>query len=249
MKLKDKIIVITGGSSGIGESTAKALAKEGGKVIIGSRSKVNLDRVRKEIIDDGGFCEYFTVDVSKRNEVIKFIDNVMSSQNSIDVLINSAGVAHKEKLIEDITQEEYENNFRVNVDSIFHFLQKVIPIMRKQNSGIVINISSKIGKRGRDKLSVYSASKFAVQGLTESVGKELSGTNVSCIAVCPVSVNTSMRAEIYGVSKAKESQSPESVANVIKDILVGNVEVQNGGNVDVAEGKIISVNSSNDLNI
>ena len=246
MNLVNKVAVITGAGKGLGKETAKILAKEGCKVIICSRNKEDLSKVQKEIIDTDGVSEYFTVDVTNQKEVDSFIDMIMKKHKRIDIIVNNAGYVNDWKTLEKTTTEELEKSFETNIYSIFYFLRKVVPIMRKQNEGSIINISSMAGKRGIPNLAVYSASKFAVIGFTQAVAKELEGSNVSCITVCPGGMNTSMRSKVFGDMDSKKQQSPEFVANVIKDILIGNVKVPNGGDIIVRHGKITEINQRPD---
>lgn len=241
MDLKNKVVVITGGSKGIGKAVAEALAREGGKIFICARSESELRNAKSGITKEGGWCEYSVVDVTKEKEVERFIDGIISSQKRIDVIVNNAGWCHKENSIEDLTDADYRSTFSANVDSVFYFLRKVVPLMKKQKNGIIINISSMAGKHGHGGLSAYSASKFAVLGFTESVARELAGSDISCISICPSGVNTSMRAEIFGEEDAKKRQPPEAVASAVREILIGNIKVPNGASVDIRHGKISSV--------
>jgi len=240
--LKGKIAVITGGSKGLGKELAKFFSAEGSTVVICSRSANDLKSVCNEIVGAGGKCEYFVVDVTNKKRVDKLIDKVLSSHGRVDVLVNNAGYATKWKGIEKNTEGEFETCFRTNVYSIFYFLKKIVPIMRRQNSGSIINISSMAGKRGIPNLAAYCASKFAVVGLTQSVAKELKDTDVLCISVCPGGMSTEMRSKIFGLEDAKKQQSPQYVANVIKDVLLGKIKVPNGGDIIIRHGKIMAIN-------
>ncbi len=244
MSLKNKVVVITGGGRGLGKELALILAKEGGKVIICSRHKNDLSKVCNEITDQGGACEYFAVDVTNKFQVEKFIKQIVKRHKRIDILINNAGYVDKWQHVENITEDEFENNFKINVYSIFYFLKRVVPIMRKQNEGSIINVSSMSGKRGIPNLAAYSASKFAVVGLAQSVAKELEGTGVYCITVCPGGMNTQMRAKIFDVDEASKQQDPKFVANVIKDIIIGKVKVPSAGDIVIRYGEITSINEA-----
>ena len=217
------------------------MSSEGGRIIICSRNKNDLEDVRNEIVKNGGKCEYHVVDILNKKQVDKFVDNVIDSHNKIDVLINNAGYVNELENTENVTEEEFERCMKTNIYSVFYFLKKVIPIMRKQDSGIIVNIASIAGKRGVPTLSSYSASKFAVIGLTQSVGKELKNTNVICIAVCPGGMNTEMRAKVFGPRDAKKQQDPKFVANVVRDIIIGKIKVPNAGDISIRHGKIIAI--------
>lgn len=241
--LKGSVVIITGASRGLGAAFAEALAAEGAKVVICARDKSGLDSVCESIEKKGGVCSRFAVDVTSSSEVSGFVSKVVKAHGRIDVLVNNAGAVHKFSPVEKITDEEYVQCMRTNVDSIFHFLKAVIPHMKKRNSGIIVNVSSGAGKRAHAGLSVYAASKFAVEAFTQAVARELEeeGSSVGCIALCPGGVNTGMRAAVFGKEDAEKQQSPESVAAVLKDVLLGKVKVPNGGDVFIRQGKVAEV--------
>lgn len=240
MKLDNKIVVVTGAGRGIGRIIAITMASEGAKVIICSRNKKELESVKKEIEYGQGNCDYFVLDVANKKHIESFINSVIASYGRVDAIINNAGWSHKEKNIEEITDEEYKKTIRTNVDSVFYIIRKVMPSMRKQNNGFIINISSSTGKQGRAGLSAYAASKFAVHGFTESVAKELDGTNVKCITLCLMGgFNTPLREELFGKEDAKKQKNPLVVAEVIREILVGKLKVPTGASLVVPDRTII----------
>ena len=240
MRDGNKVVVINGGGRGIGREIAKSLAKENATVIICSRTKNELKSVRDEIVSNGGVCEYFVVDVTKKTQVENFIKSVATSYGKIDVLINNAGWCHKEKPVEEITDYDYEKCIETNVHSVFYFMRKVVPIMKEKNSGMIINISSGAGRTGRHALSIYSASKFALHGLAESVSKELQNTNISCITLVLMGgFNTKLRGEIFGEADAQKQKDPKIVADVVKDIFLDKLKVPNGKYLIVPDRNIV----------
>ncbi|MBI4009975.1 MAG: SDR family oxidoreductase [Candidatus Aenigmarchaeota archaeon] len=241
--MRDKVAVITGGGKGFGKELSKAIAEEGSYVIICSRNRDDLKNVCNEIISNGGKCDYFVLDVTDKKQVEKFVDKVITKYKKIDILINNAGYVNQLEGIEKISDKEFDNCFKANVYSIFHLLKKVVPIMRKQSNSMIINISSMAGKRGVPNLAAYSASKFAVLGLTQSVAKELKDSGIFCIAVCPGGMSTEMRTKAFGWEDAKKQQSPQYVANVVKDVLMGKIKVPHGGDIVIRNGKITAINA------
>jgi len=243
VKLKGSVVVITGASRGLGAAFAEALAAEGAKVVICARDKAGIIAVCKKTEKKGGSCSSYVVDVTSAAEVSGFVSNVIKAQGRIDVLINNAGAVHKFGPVEKISEEEYAACMRTNVDSIFYFLKVVVPLMKGQNSGTIVNVSSGAGKRAHANLSVYAASKFAVEAFTQAVARELEEKNsaVGCIALCPSGINTGMRAAVFGKEDADKQQSPESVAEVLKDVLLGEVKVPNGGDVFIRHGKVTEI--------
>ncbi len=230
--------VITGGSKGLGRQISIAMSREGSQVVICSRNKNDLEDVKNEINRRGGRCDCHVVDVSDKKQVDKFIDDIVASYGKIDILVNNAGYVNVPDSVENTSEEEFERCVKVNMYSVFYFLKKAIPIMRKQKSGIIINVASTAGKRGVPNLSAYSASKFAVIGLTQAVGKEVKDDNITCIVVCPGGMNTEMRAKVFGQEDAKKQQDPEVVANIIMDIIDGKINVPSAGSISIRYGKI-----------
>lgn len=243
VSFRGSVVVITGASQGLGAAFAETLAAEGAKVVICARGKSRLDSVCKSIEKKGGSCSSYVVDVTSSREVNGFVNKVIKEYGRIDVLVNNAGAVHKFSNIEKITDDEYALCMRTNVDSVFNFLKAVVPLMKRQKSGVIVNVSSGAGKRAHANLSVYAASKFAVEAFTQAVARELegSGSSVGCIALCPSGINTGMRAAVFGKEDAAKQQSPESVAAVLRDVLSGKLRVPNGGDVFIREGKATEV--------
>ncbi len=243
VNLRGSVVVITGASRGLGAAFAEALAAEGAKVVICARDKPGLDSVCKSIGKKGGVCSSYVVDVTSSKEVSSFVSKIVKIHGKIDVLVNNAGAVHKFSPVEEISEDEYAVCMRTNVDSVFHFLKAVIPHMKKRNSGVIVNISSGAGKRAHANLSVYAASKFAVEAFTQAIARELEGEGsvVGCVALCPGGINTGMRAAVFGREDAEKQQSPDSVAAVLKDVLLGKVKVPNGGDVFIHDGKVTEV--------
>lgn len=243
VSLKDSVVVVTGASRGLGAALAETLAAEGAKVVICARDKAALSAVCRKISGKGGGCYDSVVDVTDPSAVSAFVVDVVKKFGRIDVLINNAGSVHKFNDIEKISNAEYEACMRTNVDSVFHFLKAVVPVMKKQGSGTIVNVSSSAGKRAHAGLSVYAASKFAVEALTQATARELEreGSAVSCFALCPSGINTGMRAAVFGKEDAGKQQSPESVALVLRDVLLGKVKVPNGGDVIIRQGSVTEV--------
>ncbi|MBI4174477.1 MAG: SDR family oxidoreductase [Candidatus Aenigmarchaeota archaeon] len=239
--IENKVVVITGSSSGLGMEMAKVLSTKNNKIIICSRDESGLKNVCEEIAQKGGKCSYYKVDVTNRLQVSEFINKILKSDGKIDILINNAGYASRLNKLEDISYEDLEKNFETNIYSIFSILKCVVPAMKKQKNGMIINVSSMAGKRGVPNLSAYSASKFAVVGLTQSLAKELKDTNILSITLCPGGMNTPMRAKLFGLEEAQKQQDTRFVAEVVRDIIVNKIKVPNGGDVIVRRGKI-SVN-------
>ena len=126
---------------------------------------------------------------------------------------------------------------RDNLMPTFNMTKYIIPVMKKNNSGTIINISSRAGRRAVPKLSAYTAAKFAVRGLTESVAKEVQDTNIKCISISPAGVNTGMRAMVFGEEDSSNQQTTERISKIISSILLGELQVTNGSDVVIIKDK------------
>jgi len=241
LQLKDAVTLITGGGRGIGRAIALRLAAEGAALHLCARTEKELAEVSEKITKSGGRCNYAIVDVSQFEEVKCFVAKIRAEQGRIDVLINNAGYCAPLRPVEEVTDQEYRRTLATNVDSVFHFTRAVLPIMKAKNYGAIVTVSSGCGRRGFPGLSIYSASKFAVQGLMEAVAAELESTSIRCLLINPGAVATKMRADLFGQEEAGRHQSPGVVADVVRCILKEEIEVPNGGGICIRGGKIAEV--------
>ncbi|HUT79973.1 MAG TPA: SDR family oxidoreductase [Candidatus Bathyarchaeia archaeon] len=183
-------IVITGASSGIGEAIAYEMAKDKHHFFLIARNKERLQDVAEKIDMMGCQVHYTTGDVGKSEDVNKifgFIDKAF--EGKIDVLVVSAGIGYFGNL-EELTEEQFDQQFNTNVKGVFLFLKKTLPIMRKQDNGQIIVISSNLGLDTGPRASLYAGTKHAVQAMTWCLRDELKGTNVKAATLNPGSVNT-----------------------------------------------------------
>lgn len=203
---------MTGGSRGIGKATCLALAEKGANIVVTARSRDEIDEVRKMVEDMGRESIAITANLREKSNVENMVAKAIDHFGTIDILVNNAGVAVKKPLVET-SVEEFDTVMDVNVRGLFLCTRYVLPHMLERGHGKIINVSSGAGKTGIGQLSVYSASKFAVIGLTESVAQEVSG-KVGVYAVCPGGVDTDMYRSLYHNSP---SLKPEDVAaNIVK---------------------------------
>ena len=228
---ENKIVVLTGASSGIGYSLLNYFIKEGARVYGSSRNERELTTENKQE------CNFELLDLADELNVEKYVKTILQKENRIDILINNAGVAHNLALVEEINSEMLNSVVRDNLLPTFNMMKYTIPIMKKNNSGTIINISSRAGRRAVPKLSAYTAAKFAVRGLTESVAKELQDTGIKCISISPAGVNTGMRAMVFGQEDAENQQDTSRINEVISRILSGSLDVSNGSDIVIIKGK------------
>jgi len=189
--LKGKNAIITGAGRGIGRAIAIALANEGVNVGLLARSEEHLKEVVKETEAQGVKAVFATADISSNEEVTKAIHSLTSELGTVDILINNAGIAKFGKFM-DLEVEEWEKIIQVNLMGVYYVTRAVLPGMIEQQSGDIINISSSAGQKGAPITSAYSASKFGVMGITESLAMEVRKHNIRVSALTPSTVATDL---------------------------------------------------------
>ena len=213
-EFNNKKIVLTGASSGIGYALLKYFINEGAIVFGSSRNKRELTK------EDEQKCNFELLDLSNEDNVKEYVNTIIKKEDEIDILINNAGVAHNLALVEEIDSTMLDSVVRDNLMPTFNMTKYIIPVMKKNNSGTIINISSRAGRRAVPKLSAYTAAKFAVRGLTESVAKEVQDTNIKCISISPAGVNTKMRAMVFGEEDSSNQQTTDRISKIILKTLL-----------------------------
>ncbi|QBP91802.1 3-ketoacyl-ACP reductase [Bacillus cereus] len=193
--LQGKNALITGAGRGIGRAVAIALAKEGVNVGLLARSEENLKAVAKEVEAEGVQAVIATADVSSYEEVTTAIETLKNGLGSIDILINNAGISKFGKFLE-LDVADWEKIIQVNLMGVYYATRAALPSMIEQQSGDIINISSTAGQKGAPVTSAYSASKFGVLGLTESLAMEVRKHNIRVTALTPSTVATDMAVDL-----------------------------------------------------
>lgn len=184
--VEDKIAIITGASSGIGEAIAKRFTNDGADVIVSSREKTNIDKVIRDIQNNKkytGNAKSIECDVTKREDIKKLAKETINEFGDIDILVNNAGIYNMNQF-EEIDEKDWEKTFDVNLHGIYRCTQIIGEKMKQTKGGNIINISSMVGKYGVPEMTHYAASKAGIINLTKSLGNEWSKHNirVNCIA-------------------------------------------------------------------
>ncbi len=194
---KDKVVLVTGGSRGIGFATAKLFGEGGARIAICSRNKESLDEAEEDL--NNLIPDVFAglADVRDFNQMERLVEEVKKRYGKIDILVNNAGVAWLGNFAEE-DKESLDEIIDTNVKGVLYTARIVLPIMIKQKSGVIINVSSGAGLRGIPLLSTYCASKFAVVGFTQSLAQEVEDINIGVYAICPGAVATDMQKIISG---------------------------------------------------
>ncbi|KFF02409.1 3-ketoacyl-ACP reductase [Flavobacterium reichenbachii] len=193
--LKNKNALITGAGKGIGKAVAIALAKEGVNVILVSRTQSDVEQLAQETSKLGVKSLALSADVSDINSINSAVEKALSEFKNIDILINSAGIASFGKFLE-LEPEAWERIIQVNLMGTYYTTRAIIPNMIERQTGDIINISSTAGLNGNALTSAYSASKFAVLGLTDSLMQEMRKHNIRVTALTPSTVATDMAKDL-----------------------------------------------------
>jgi NADP-dependent 3-hydroxy acid dehydrogenase YdfG len=190
--IADKVVVITGASSGVGESTAHLLAANGAKVVLGARRKDRIDAVVQDVIAKGGSALGFKTDVTKRGDVEALVKGAIEKHGRIDAIVNNSGIMPIAPMAA-LKVEEWDQMIDVNIKGLLYGVAAVLPQMQKQKSGHIINIASVIGiKVFAPGGVVYGATKSAVRLLTEGLRMELHSQNIRCTIISPGAVATEL---------------------------------------------------------
>jgi len=209
MDLKNKIIVVTGGSQGFGRALAKVFQAESANVVIASHNESELKKTAKELSVD-----FFLADVTSAKVLEQFGAFAVNKYGAIDIWINNAGIQIAPSRTEKVDMEKLRRLFEVNFFGYFHGCQTALRIMKKQNAGTIINVNSTAGLDGKPELSAYCSSKFAIKGLTETIRKEVTGSKIKILAIYPGGMQTDIYREKYPAD-IKEYMTVESVAEKV----------------------------------
>ena len=215
---KNKIAVITGANKGIGKAISIGLAQLGYQTILIGRNNSDLETVARYITDAG--CvppKLFQLDITDSPLVKKTIIDVVEEFGRIDILVNNAGIYFNGS--SEISKENFTKMLETNLTAQFVFLNEVVPIMKEQKSGYIFNVASRAGKIGFAGSGGYSASKFGLVGLSESLYRELSPLGISVTALCPGWVHTKMAYEAGTTLEGKQMIQPEDLFKTIKWLL------------------------------
>jgi 3-oxoacyl-[acyl-carrier protein] reductase len=213
--INGKTAIVTGAGRGIGRATAIALAKEGVNVGLVGLTLLNLEKVAEELQGFNVKVSIATADVSDLDSITNAVEKVKGELGSIDILINNAGTAKFGGFL-DLSPEEWENIIKVNLMGVYNTTRAVLPEMIERKAGDIVNISSSAGQKGAPVTSAYSASKFAVLGLTESLALEVRKHNIRVVGLTPSTVVTDLATETNLISGNPENvMHPEDLADLI----------------------------------
>jgi len=201
--IKDKVVVITGASSGLGEATARHLTAEGGSVVLGARRLDRLQALAKYINGRGGKALAVVTDVTQRDQVERLVDTAVKTYGRIDVIINNAGLM-PQSLLEHLKVDEWDRMIDVNIKGVLYGIAAALPHMQRQKSGHIINVSSVAGHKVGPGSAVYAATKHAVRALSEGLRQEVKPYNIRTTVISPGAVATETLFELLHETAERE---------------------------------------------
>ena len=206
MRLEDKVAVVTGGGSGFGRGIAELFAAEGAAVVVADINGAAAEAVAEAILAAGGRATAVQADVTKRAAVASMVACASDNYGRLDILVNNAGAAHRNKSILEVTEEEFDLIYDVNVKAIYLAALEAVPLFKAQGGGCIINTSSTAALRPRPGLTVYNGSKGAANVMTKSMAVELAPDKIRVNAICPVIGETGLLETFMGVPDTPENR-------------------------------------------
>lgn len=201
--IKEKVVVITGASSGLGEATARLLSKEGAIVVLAARRNDRIQSLAQELTAAGGKALAVSTDVTHCDQVGKLVDKAVEAYGRIDVMINNAGLMPL-SLLEDLKIGEWEQMIDVNIKGVLYGIAAALPYMKKQKRGQIINISSVAGHKVTQGFVVYCATKYAVRAISEGLRLEVKPYNIRTTIISPGAVDTELTNRITSADFAEK---------------------------------------------
>ncbi|QLG88116.1 3-oxoacyl-ACP reductase FabG [Chitinibacter bivalviorum] len=243
MKLKDKVAIITGSASGIGEATAIRFAADGAKVVVCDVNQAGVDRVVADLVATGAVAAGFVVDVTNKESIVAMVDAVKAQFGRIDILVNNAGITQDAQLYK-MTDDQFDRVIDINLKGVYNCTKAVVDTMIEQNSGVILNASSVVGVYGNFGQTNYAATKFGVIGFVKTWAKELGKKGIRANAVCPGFVATPMvkampEKVLQGMEEKvpmKRLAQPSEIASVYAFLASDDASYINGAAIEVTGG-------------
>jgi len=249
MRLKDKIAIVTGAGSGFGEGIAKRFAQEGCKIIVNDINAAGGERVAQEI---GAQARFVKGDVSKDADWAALVKATLDAFGGLNIVVNNAGTTHRNQPMLNVTEEQFDRIYAVNVKSIFLSAKHCVPYFRQKGGGVFVNIASTAGVRPRPGLTWYNGSKGAVILTSRSMAVELAPEKIRVNTINPVAGETALLAEFMGGQDTPEIRAkfiasiplgrlsrPLDIANAALYLASDDAEFITGVSLDVDGGRCV----------
>ena len=210
MRLQDKVAVVTGGASGFGAGIVRKFAEEGARVVVADLNVNGAHEIAAEVKGLG-----IQVDVADGASVAAMVDATLGAYGRLDILVNNAGITHYPALLEEVTEQDFDKVFAVNCKSVFLTAQSIVPVMKKQGQGAILNVASTAGVSPRPRLNWYNASKGWMNTATKAMAVELAPQGIRVNAINPVAGETPLLKVFMG------EDTPEIRAKFLSTIPIG----------------------------
>ena len=251
----DKVVLITGGGSGLGRAAALSIAKQGAKLVLVDMNKASLEETKNEVLQAApeAVVELFEANVTNEEEVKNYVQFTVDTFGKIDGFFNNAGIEGKQNLTENYGSDEFEKVISVNLNGVFYGMKHVLKVMKEQGSGSIVNTASVGGIRGVGNQSGYAASKHGVVGLTRNSGVEYGEFGISINAIAPGAIMTPMvegslkqiggddweavGKEFVSVNPMKRFGKPEEVGNLVAFLLSDSSRFINASVINIDGGQ------------
>ena len=245
-RFSNQVAVVFGAGRGIGEAIASRLSREGAKLVVIDILKNKVDELKLKIEKNGGEVEAFQIDISDEKKVSQCFDHIIKSNLKIDVLVNSVGIVGPSNCeLEDYDLKDFLQVLNVNLVGAFNISKAVVPIMKKNNYGRILHISSIAGKEGNPGMIGYSSSKSGLIGLVKSLGKELAQTNITVNGIAPALISSEMNTDTdpkmleYMIEKIpmRRTGTVDEVASLCAWICSREASFNTGAIFDISGGR------------
>ena len=247
MRLNDKVAIVTGAGSGMGAAIAETFAREGARVGV---LDIDADAAKTVARRIGNTALALACDVAKSAEIDAELRSALAAFDRVDILVKHAGVAHVNKPVTEIGEDELDRVLAVNVKGVFLFSQAMVPVFRRQGGGVMINIGSTAGLRPRPGLSAYNATKGAVHTLTQTLAVELAPDKIRVCAIAPVATETPLLPTFLGPAPGQRQKfegtvplgrlaQPQDIANVALFLASDEAAFVTGNIVEVDGGRCV----------
>ena len=251
----DKVVLITGGGSGLGRAAALSIAKQGAKLVLVDMNKASLEETKNEVLQAApeAVVELVEANVTNEEEVKNYVQFTVDTFGKIDGFFNNAGIEGKQNLTENYGSDEFEKVISVNLNGVFYGMKHVLKVMKEQGSGSIVNTASVGGIRGVGNQSGYAASKHGVVGLTRNSGVEYGEFGISINAIAPGAIMTPMvegslkqiggddweavGKEFVSVNPMKRFGKPEEVGNLVAFLLSDSSRFINASVINIDGGQ------------
>jgi len=213
-RLAGKVAIVTGASRGIGRAISVALAREATTVVLAARSIRKLQETAEQVTHAGGKAEIVVTDLAEEESIKNLVKVTGEKFSRLDILVNNAGITHSAKLEETAT-EDWQRCIWVNARAPFILCREALGLLRKSETGYIVNIASVVGVKGYPLQSAYTSSKHALRGMTISLSEELRGSNIRVHLLCPGGVDTELVQKVRPDIKKDDLMQPDEIAELV----------------------------------